>query len=32
MPFGYKAVKEQKDMKSYEVLERKTKGVGRGRR
>lgn len=30
MPFGYKAVKEQEDMESHEVPERKTKGAGRG--
>lgn len=32
LPFGYKAVKEAKDTESYEVDERKTKAVGRGRR
>lgn len=31
LPFGYKAAKEQEDMESYEVLERKTKGARRGR-
>lgn len=25
LPFGYKAAKEQADMESYEVMERKTK-------
>lgn len=32
MPFGYKAAKEQEDMESYKVVERKTKGARRGRR
>lgn len=31
LPFGYKAVKEQEDMESYKVVERKTKGARRGR-
>lgn len=32
MPFGYKEAKEQEDMESYEVVEKKTKGAERGRR
>lgn len=30
LPFGYKAAKEQQDTESYEVVVRKTKGVGGG--
>ena len=31
LPVGYKAMKEQDDMESNELLERKTKGVEKGR-